>query len=598
MMAFVMVVMMTVALMSSVNVFAADIVDSGTCDENLTWTLDSTGKLTISGTGEMPEFDGSCSAPWYVDWNSIKKVVIEDGVTSISDWAFSYCISLTSITIPDSVISIGESAFDSCSVLTEINVDENNNYYSSVGGVLFSKDKKTLNAYPAGKTSSSYVIPNGVTIIGNDAFNHCTGLKSITIPDSVTCIGNYALYGCTGLKSIKIPDSVTSIGYWAFGDCTSLTSITIPDRVTMIDDYAFCGCTGLKSVTIGNSVRGIGDNAFSGCTSLKSVTIGNSVTRIGDYAFYGCTGLTSITIPKSVTNLGEQACGYYYDDDAESYVKVNNFTIYGYSGTAIERYARKDNFQFIDLYTHAHSYKSAVIKKANCTANGAIKYTCLCGDSYTKIIRATGHKCKTTTAKANFSKDGLTITKCTVCGAIKSKTSIASVKTISLSKTALTYNGKTQRPSVVVKDRTGKVLKNGTDYTVKYSSGCKNVGQYTVTVTFKGKYSGTKTLTFKIVPKGTSISKLTAGKKQFTAKWSAQTAQTTGYELQYSTKSSMSGAKTVTVKKNKTTSAKVKKLKGKKKYYARVRTYKLVKINGKNVKLYSSWSKVKSVKLR
>ena len=217
--------------------------------------------------------------------------------------------------------------------------------------------------------------------------------------------------------------------------------------------------------------------------------------------------------------------------------------------------------------------------------------------NYSFTLSTHTHKYVNVITKATVSSDGEIVNRCS-CGSVKSRSVIARASSISLSKTTFTYNGKTQKPSVVVKDRTGKVLKNGTDYTVKYSSGCKNVGQYSVTITFKGKYSGTKTLVFKIVPKGTSISKLKAGKKQFTAKWSAQTTQTTGYELQYSTKSSMSGAKKVTVGKNKTTSSTVKKLKGGKKYYVRVRTYKTVKVNGKSVKLYSSWSKVKNVKTK
>ncbi len=217
--------------------------------------------------------------------------------------------------------------------------------------------------------------------------------------------------------------------------------------------------------------------------------------------------------------------------------------------------------------------------------------------NYSFSISTHTHKYTNAVTKATTSSDGKIVNRCS-CGIVKSQSAIPKVSSISLSKTTFTYNGKIQRPSVVVKDRTGKTLKNGTDYTVKYSSGCKNVGQYTVTVTFKGKYSGTKTLTFKIVPKGTSISKLTAGKKQFTAKWSAQTAQTTGYELQYSTSSSMSGAKKVTVGKNKTTSSTVKKLKGKKQYYVRVRTYKTVKVNGKNVKIYSAWSKTRNIKTK
>ena len=251
------------------------------------------------------------------------------------------------------------------------------------------------------------------------------------------------------------------------------------------------------------------------------------------------------------------------------------------------------------VYFCMHDYVSVGKTTLSCEAGGYETMQCsYCHDSYQNSTPALGHTYATAAVKATLTKDGSTVTQCTTCGEIKTKSSIPRVSLVYLTNTVFTYNGNILRPSVVVKDRTGKTLKNGTDYTVKYSSGCKNVGQYSVTVTLKGKYAGTKTLTYKIVPKGTSISKLTAGKKQFTAKWTAQTAQTTGYELQYSTSSSMSGAKTVTVGKNKTTSSTVKKLKGKKKYYVRIRTYKTVKIGGKTVKLYSAWSKVKSVKTK
>ena len=155
--------------------------------------------------------------------------------------------------------------------------------------------------------------------------------------------------------------------------------------------------------------------------------------------------------------------------------------------------------------------------------------------------------------------------------------------------------GKVQKPSVTVKNSKGKTLKNGTDYTVSYPKGMKNVGKYTVKVTLKGNYSGTKSLTYNINPKGTSISKVTAAKKGFKVTWKKQTTQTTGYQVQYSTSSKFKSAKTVTISKNKTTSKSVSKLSAKKKYYVRVRTYKTVKIGGKSVKFYSGWSKAKSV---
>ena len=247
---------------------AAEVTDSGSCGENLTWTLNTDGLLTISGTGEMKDY---INAPWNGLVDKINCVVIRNGVTSIGDGAFKGCTGLTSVTIPDSVTSIGDSAFFDCTGLTSI------------------------------------TIPDSVTSIGSHAFHGCTGLTSITIPDSVTWIYGGTFYGCTGLTSVTIPDSVTSIGNGAFDSCTRLTSITIPDSVTSIGDSAFHGCTGLTSITIPDSVTWIGDSAFHGCAGLTSVTIPDSVTIIGRHAFEGCTGLTSITIPDSVTRIGESA---------------------------------------------------------------------------------------------------------------------------------------------------------------------------------------------------------------------------------------------------------------------------------------------------
>lgn len=164
---------------------------------------------------------------------------------------------------------------------------------------------------------------------------------------------------------------------------------------------------------------------------------------------------------------------------------------------------------------------------------------------------------------------------------------------VTLSKTEFTYNKKVQTPTVTVKDGATKLTAN-TDYTVSYSSGRKNVGKYTVTVTLKGNYSGTKSVTYTIIPKGTSISSLSAASKAFTVKWKKQATQTTGYQIQYSTSKAFTGAKTVNVKGTSTVSKTVKSLKAKKKYYVRVRTYKTVS----GVTYYSSWSGAKSIKTK
>ena len=248
---------------------------------------------------------------------------------------------------------------------------------------------------------------------------------------------------------------------------------------------------------------------------------------------------------------------------------------------------------------HKHNYTCAVTRQPTCSALGIKTYTCTtCGDEWTESISKLAHTYKQSLTPAAIGKNGKLVKKCSACGATITS-SIAKISTVSLSAVNYTYNGGVKTPSVTVKDSKGKKLSNGRDYTVTYSSGRKNVGRYSVKIRFKGNYSGTKTLTYNINPKGTSMSKVTAAKKGFKAKWKKQSTQTTGYQLQYSTSSKFKkGTKTVNISKNKTTSKSVKKLYAKKKYYVRVRTYKTVKFGGKNINLYSGWSKAKAVKTK
>ena len=258
------------------------IVASGTCGDNLTWKLDDEGTLTISGKGAMTEWVNSDSAPWKTYSNTINKVVIQPGVTSIGGHAFSKCKNLTSITIPEGVTSIGEYAFYACENLKSITIPKS---VTSIGNYAF------------GGCSSltSITIPEGVTSIEGGVFYKCSSLTSITIPESVTSIGWYAFQGCSSLTSITIPEGVTSIGKNEFSGCKNLTSITIPEGVTIIEAEAFRGCSSLTSITIPEGVTNIGENAFRGCSSLKSITIPERVTSIGEYAFYACDGLIDVT---------------------------------------------------------------------------------------------------------------------------------------------------------------------------------------------------------------------------------------------------------------------------------------------------------------
>ena len=257
--------------------------------------------------------------------SSLHSVVIPDSVTSIGDYAFWNCRSLTDIVIPDGVTSIGDAAFEDCSSLSSVVIPEsvenlNGNpfcrwdgelkclspYFIYDNKVLFDKDKSKIIAF-RDKNTTSYVIPDSVTRIGESAFRHCSSLSSIVIPNGVTRIGDWAFRGCSSLKSLVIPNSVTSIGNYAFYGCSSLNNLVIPDGVTSIGDRAFEGCSSLHSVALPNSVTSIGDGAFYGCSSLSSIVIPNSITSIRNCAFQFCSSLNEIIIPDGVTSIGDYA---------------------------------------------------------------------------------------------------------------------------------------------------------------------------------------------------------------------------------------------------------------------------------------------------
>lgn len=531
--------------------------------------------------------------PVFENCTNLKNVNIANGVKTIPSFLFEGCIGIESVIIPYGVTSIGEDAFDGC------------------------------------KSLESVTLPNSLISISDGAFYYCSSLKSIAIPNSVVTIGEWAFSGCISLNDVIIGNSVTTIGNAAFNNCRSLTEITIPDSVITIGESAFDSCSRLTNINLPNSINSIGDEAFSHCDNLMSIniseknryyctidgvlfdknittlmqypiartdtsyTIPNTVTGVDDHAFSGCEKLKNITV-YNPTCYFYIYCGIDKDN-----------IIYGFKGSTAEEFAQKVGADFIDVETvHSHNFTESdttdakiclVCGRTECEILGH-KYTNSC-DSFCNNCneyRTPPHAYKSEiTSRSTTAKNGLVVTKCSACGHISKQLVIRSVKSIALSSASATYNGKIRTPGVVVKDSAGRTI-NSKHYTVSYQSGRKNVGRYKVTVKLKGYYSGTKNLYFTILPPKTTLSKLTSGKKSFTATITKKSTQVTGYQLQYSTNKRFTSVKTKTIKSNKSVRQTIKSLKAKKYYYVRVRTYRTV--GGKHY--YSGWSSYKTVKTK
>ena len=293
--------------------YAAETVSSGSCGDNVTWMLTSDGTLTISGTGAMTDYYNSGATPWHSVCSQIKSVIIEDGVTRIGNYAFSYCDALAGVTIPDSVTTIGDQAFKDCKALTSMAIPGS---VTMIGDWAFDGCGALTDIYYGGygidwlSASGNYCgIPSGTTVHFKSGYGKgsCGDNVSWVLPldGTLTISGTGAMEDYdidnapwysfrSQVKSVVIEDGVTRIGISAFKNCDALTDVTIPGSVIRIEDYAFSDCSALPSVTIPDGVTYIGSYAFSDCDSLASVTIPGSVTKIGGSVFYDCDALTDI----------------------------------------------------------------------------------------------------------------------------------------------------------------------------------------------------------------------------------------------------------------------------------------------------------------
>ncbi len=291
------------------------------------YIVDTNSKSFKSVDGVLYSFDGLT----LVDWPSGKSgcAIIPTGVTRIQQGAFRYCPKVTCVSLPATLRSIEAYEFVGCKQATNISMEVGNTHYKSVLGGLYTKDEKTIIAWPRGRAGcatlssvtlkiedgafhsshslSNVVLPSGLLSIGSYSFSKCTALNSIEVPDTVIRIGVGAFLGCESLKVALIGTHVREIGNSAFAECGHLRSVQIPDNCEHIGVEVFANCSMLTRIHVPSSVRTLGAKAFRGCQSLMMICVEDGLTDIGENVFYGCAKLQHITLPASLRHLGRCA---------------------------------------------------------------------------------------------------------------------------------------------------------------------------------------------------------------------------------------------------------------------------------------------------
>jgi len=385
----------------------SEIIASGNCGDNVNWSLTYGGTLNISGTGDMNDFDSS--SPWSSYKDSIKSIVISNGVTSIGNNAFKSSNNIESITIPSGVTKIGNNAFYRCENLAAVSIPSS---VLSIGNhAFYACDKITEINFPSNLGSigenafydcdglTSILLPDSVTNLGQYAFAFCRNVTSVTLSNNLTSIPDYA-FEYTSITSISIPSSVTRIGKCAFCACSSLASISAIPNVTTIDNSAFYDCielesidisgvtslgryafhnSGIKSITIPEGVTAIKCEAFSDCEDLEEIIIPSTVTSIEDSAFIGCSSLKSITLPAGITAIADSTfenCTSLSEIVIPAGVKSIGRSAFAYSG--IQTVSIPDSVASIDSYAFSNcsSLKSVTIPGKVTTINDCTFNNC------------------------------------------------------------------------------------------------------------------------------------------------------------------------------------------------------------------------------
>lgn len=317
-----------------------------------------------------------------------------------------------------------------------------------------------------------------VIAIGERAFYYCSEITSITMGENIRSIGKEAFAFCGALSKVVLSEELTEIAEGAFQMCFNLSEASLSKtKLKSIGEGAFEDCEYLSFAAFPDTLETIGKEAFLYCSNMESVIIGKNVKYVGDFAFSKCYNVRSV----------------YYLGTQQEFANIN-FAV----GNNLLEPATK-------YYEHIHVYDEKVIAKGDCLTRGSKVYSCRCGDVYNDVSYG-AHSYQNVITKATFKANGKTEKTCKLCGNIQKTTVIPKV-TAKLAKTAYAYSGKAITPSVTVTNADGAVLTADKSYTLKYSSGRKEMGEYAVRITLSGtKYEGTTKLYFNIIPGKPSIS--------------------------------------------------------------------------------------------
>ena len=381
--------------------------------------------LTISGNGAMPDFDfpNGNLAPW---WNyealgmltsfgnfklegELKKVVIKDGVTNVSNYALFLLPAATQITLPDSVTRIGRYGIAMCSKLTGMSIPK---AVTEIGDFCLAGDGLT-----------AVTLPDGLQSLGRGAFDTCTSLTNTTLPAAITAVPGKCFADCTKLLNVKYAGTVTAIGDLAFESCKALTAAPIPETVTEIGASAFTGCTALTDVTIPAGVTAIPDGCFQGCTALKDMKLPGTVTRVGHNAFTGCTALKDVRCYGAAPTVEPGNSEAHSFEPAIVTIHYNPDPVYGWTLDADGKWQGYTvSSKGACLHTGYGTHENTV--PATCGEAGRVDTICSnCGEVIsTKEIPATGEHTwdnGTVTTEPTENEPGVRTFTCAVCGATK-----------------------------------------------------------------------------------------------------------------------------------------------------------------------------------